>query len=90
MPDALVELFTDPDVFLLPDSAAVEARRAKQRRVAACFTNEAGKFCLARLRAGRYELRCSAKGFQTVSQEIRVVAKGRVRKQVAVRLPFAT
>src|SRR5437899_1601100 len=39
MPNALVEVFTDPDVVTLAYSPAVEARRAKQRRVAACFTN---------------------------------------------------
>jgi hypothetical protein len=45
-PNALVEVFTDPDVILLPYSAARQERRQRQRRVAACFTNDSGKFCL--------------------------------------------
>jgi hypothetical protein len=90
MTNALVEVFTDPDVLLLRSNPGVEARRAKQRRVAACFTNEEGEFCLAELPAGRYELRCSSKGFQAVSQTIRVTPKSRVKKQVVVHLPLAT
>lgn len=90
MPNALVEVFTDPDVMTLAYSADVEARRAKQRRIAACFTNAEGKFCLAGLPAGRYELRCSAKNFQAVSQTIKVVHSGRAKKQIVVRLPVAT
>lgn len=89
MPDALVEVFTDPGQMTLPYSPEVEARRAKQRRVAACLTNAEGKFCLAGLPTGRYELRCSAKNFQAVSQTIKV-GKGRVRRQMIVHLPVAT
>ena len=90
MPEALVELSTDPGVSLLPYSPEREARRSRQRRIAACFTDSAGRFCFARLPAGRYELRCSARGFQTVSQTIIVAAKGRGRKRISVTLPAAT
>jgi len=90
MANALVEVFTDPDVIKLAYSSEVEARRAKQRRVAACFTDSHGRFCLTQLPLGRYELRCSAKNFQAVSQTIKVVGSGRVKKRIIVRLPVAT
>jgi len=90
MPNALIEVFTDPGQVTLPYSPAVEARRARQRRIAACFTDAAGKFCIPRLPPGSYELRSSAQGFQAVSQTIKVIAKGRARKHVSVRLPVAT
>jgi len=90
MADTLVEVFTDPGVLLLRYSPPVAARRARQRRIAACLTNEEGEFCFTRLPAGQFELRCSAAGFQTVSQGIRVGAKGRVRRKVIVALEPAT
>jgi hypothetical protein len=90
MANALVEVLTEPDLMLMPSSPAMETRRARQRRVAACLTDDEGNFCLARLPAGRYELRCSAVGFNAVSQTIRVTAKGRISKRVTVHLPFAT
>jgi len=90
MVNALVEIFTDPDVILLPYSPAREERRGKQRRITACFTDTKGRFCLAQLPSGRYELRCSARDFQTVSQTIKVVANRCVKKQITVRLPVAT
>jgi hypothetical protein len=86
---ALVEVLTDPDILLLPTSSDVESRRARQRRVMACFTDDKGSFCIKRLPAGRYELRCSAPGFKTVSQTIRVIATYRIRKRVTVHLPVA-
>jgi hypothetical protein len=75
MPQALVEVFT---------------RGAKQRRIVACFTDSDGHFCLARLPAGRYELRCSFENFQAVSQTVHVVRSARVLHRVNVRLPVAT
>jgi hypothetical protein len=87
--NALVEIFTDPDVINLPYSAEVDARRAAQRRIAACFADDKGRFCLTGLRAGRYELRCSATNFKAVSQAIRIVAKGKVKKGITVHLPVA-
>jgi len=75
IPQALVEVFT----------------RGKQpRRIVACFTDSDGHFCLARLPAGSYELRCSSKDFQAVSQTIHVVRSRRVTGRVSVRLPVAT
>jgi hypothetical protein len=90
VPTALVEIFTDPEVRLPPYSPEREARRGKQRRIAACFTDPAGKFCFGQLPAGRYELRCSAEGFQIVSQTIVVDVKRRAGKQINVTLPVAT
>ena len=90
MPGALVEVYTDPKVRMTAYSPAVEARRAKQRRIAACFTNTAGNFCLTGLPAGTYELRSSATNFQTVSQTIKVVGKGRTKRQLVIQLPVAT
>jgi protocatechuate 3,4-dioxygenase beta subunit len=88
--NALIEVLTDPDVQALPYSPKREARRAKQRRVAACLTKTDGRFCLTGIPAGRYELRFSAQGFQTVSQTIRVVVKGRARRHMLARLTVAT
>ena len=90
MANGLVEILNDPDVILLPYSPAREERRRNQRRIAACFTDGQGRFCLAKLPPGRYELRCSATGFQTVSQTIKVVRNGRGRKQIFIRLSVAT
>lgn len=75
IPQALVEVFT---------------RGAQPRRIAACFTDSDGHFCLARLPGGRYELRCSFKNFQAVSQTIHVVRSARVMHRINVRLPVAT
>jgi len=88
--NALVEIYTDPDAILLLNSPEREERRARQRRISACLTDAEGRFCLAGLPPGRYELRCSAEAFQTVSQTIRVVTTGRVKKRIKVRLPVAT
>jgi hypothetical protein len=88
--NALVEIFTDPDVILLPYSPTREERRGKQRRITSCFTDTKGRFCLAQLPPGRYELRCSARDFQTVSQTIKVVTNGSAKKHITVRLRVAT
>jgi hypothetical protein len=90
MPNSLVEVYTDPDVITLEYSPEIDARRAKQRRIAACITDAKGRFCLSDLPVGRYELRCSATGFQAISQRIRVVGKGQVKKQITVHMHVAT
>jgi hypothetical protein len=90
MVNALVEILNHPDVILLPYSLARESRRRNQRRIAACFTDGQGRFCLPKLPPGRYELRCSATGFHALSQTIKVVRNGRGKKQILVRLLVAT
>jgi len=75
MLQALVEVFT---------------RGTRPRRIAACFTDSDGEFCLTQLPAGRYELRCSFKNFHAVSQTIQVVRSRRVMRRLKVMLPVAT
>ena len=61
MNNILVEVFDHPEGLLLPYPRNKEAER-KQRRIAACKTGEAGRFCFVGLPSGKYELRCSIQG----------------------------
>ena len=66
-PEALIEVFDDPEVVLLKYSPEIEKRRKNQRRIVACKTVEGGKFCFDDLPSGKYELRVSKSGFSPVS-----------------------
>ena len=56
--DALVEVYTHPE-YLLLDYPERESKKKKQRRVAACVTEEDGKFCFGFIAPGKYEVRVS-------------------------------
>lgn len=54
----LVELFINPEHFTwdYPDNVK---KRSKQKRIAACLSDEQGNFCFKNIRSGKYEIRCS-------------------------------
>jgi hypothetical protein len=54
----LVEVYDKPEALLLSWKER-EARKDKQRKIAACVTGEDGEFCFDKIPAGKYELRCS-------------------------------
>jgi hypothetical protein len=58
IPNVLVEVFDHPEGLLLDYPQRKEAQ-LKQRRIAACKTGAAGRFCFSGLPKGTYELRCS-------------------------------
>lgn len=57
----LVEVYDKPEGLLM-DSQERDARKAQQRRIAACVTEADGQFCFPKVPAGKYELRCSKPG----------------------------
>ena len=89
LPETLVEVFGDPDVLLLPNNPDIESRKEKRRRVAACRTGEDGKFCFSDLRGGRYELRFSREGFNTVSVVVSVNAHHQASEGIKMPMPLA-
>ncbi|MBC8029251.1 MAG: carboxypeptidase regulatory-like domain-containing protein [Pyrinomonadaceae bacterium] len=54
----LVEVYDKPEGLLL-DWKEREARKAQQRRIAACVTGPDGQFCFLNIPPGKYELRSS-------------------------------
>lgn len=75
MTGALVEVFNDPDVLLMKSGPDRQERERNQARIAACNTAQDGRFCFARLRPGRYELRCSKRGYDAPQMIVVVGSK---------------
>jgi hypothetical protein len=78
MNNVLVEVFDHPEWLLLPYPQYQEAQR-KQRRIVACKTGVAGKFCFAGLPHGEYELRCSFQAGWEVTHVYVTLAPGHLR-----------
>ncbi len=91
MSGVLVEVFSDPDVLLMEPSPEREKRERNQRRIAACKTGQNGKFCFAGISLGRYELRCSKKGYDAPQMIIMLDPKTNRRSSrgITVSLPVS-
>lgn len=73
--DVLVEIYDHPEKVPMPhpDLKHVDEGR---RRLAACYTNEYGKYCFHNIPPGKYEIRFSKPGFNTHSLlSVKVVKK---------------
>jgi hypothetical protein len=66
-----ITVFSNPEVWS-NDSLNVEQKRAMQRKIAATWTDEDGKFSLKKLAKGSYEVEFSRSGFNTFSVIVQV------------------
>lgn len=84
----LVEIYDKPEGLLM-DWKEREARKAQQRRVAACVTGADGQFCFPKLPAGKYELRCSKPGeWDPTSAYVVIAPEDRHSKKSAIIVPM--
>jgi hypothetical protein len=82
----LVEVYDKPEGLLL-DWREREARKAQQRRIAACVTGADGQFCFVNIPAGKYELRSSKRsGWDPTSLYVAVAPRDGVRSKIIVSL----
>jgi len=83
---ALVEIFDHPENLQKPWE-----KKSPQKRIAACVTRAAGKYCFAKLPAGIYELRISKDaGINVTSVRVTIDAKKGTHEPVNVRLVMGT
>lgn len=80
----LVEVYDKPEGLLLGWKER-EARKSKQRKVAACVTGNDGEFCFDKIPAGKYELRCS-KPAEWNCTSVYVVVAPHERKSLASQI----
>jgi len=86
---ATVELYTHPEVAC--DWNNPKNKNVRQKRLAAYFTGKDGLFNFSGLKAGNYEIRVQAKGFNTFSYCIKVRPNSSTgtKKRLEVRLTVA-
>jgi protocatechuate 3,4-dioxygenase beta subunit len=82
--EVLVEVYDKPEGLLLGWKER-EARKSKQRKIAACVTGKDGEFCFGKIPAGKYELRCSKPVEWNCTSVYVVVAPGE-RKSLASQI----
>ena len=84
----LVEVYDKPEGLLM-EWKEREARKAQQRRIAACVTGADGQFGFPELPAGKYELRCSKPGeWDPTSAYVVIAPKGPHSKKSTITVPM--
>jgi hypothetical protein len=63
MPDVLVEIYDHPEIIAKVSYHDRVRSTTLQHRVAACRTDDRGRFCFDKLPPGKYEMRCSKAGY---------------------------
>ena len=83
--DVLVGSFVE--VFKIEETDSDTEDDSPQKRLAGCEIGEEGKFCFTKLPAGKYEVRVSQTGFDTLTILVEVSPRGVSKKIEAVMKP---
>jgi hypothetical protein len=84
----LVEVYDKPEGLLLGWKER-EARKNKQRKIAACLTSNDGEFCFDKIPSGKYELRCSKPAeWNCTSVYVIVDSKQRISSTSQILVPL--